>query len=328
MISNKLDSYITSLSSLKIILFSTIFALSGSIPIVYLASLIAGVEYTLFLFAISTILPLILTPVVVFLLISLTKNLRYFKEHLDIEIEKNKEKDLMLFEQARFALMGEMLANISHQWKQPLNTIGLAVVSLKFSKQNSEEQNKYFEIIEDNVRFLAETIDDFMSFFDKRSHSEVKSIADIVREIKSIIGTNLLNNNIKFKIQRDVECKNIHISSSISQVILNLVNNSIDALAKIEEEKEIVLSFGIVDNSFSIVCSDNGCGVDTSIEESIFNPYFTTKHKTQGTGIGLYMSKQIIDKFFGGTLELDNLESDRTSFRVAIPFSNKCILKV
>ena len=328
MINNKLDSYITSLSSLQIIIFSTILVLTGSIPIVYLASLIGGVDYTLFLVSISIALPLILTPVVVFVLISLTKSLRYFKEHLKIEIERNKEKDLMLFEQARFALMGEMMANISHQWKQPLNTIGLSVVSLNISQKDSEEQKKYFTIIEDNVRFLAETIDDFMSFFDKRTHSEVKSISDIVREIKSIIGTNLLNHSIKLDIQGDDECENIYVSSSISQVILNLVNNSIDALAKIDEEKKITLSFIVIDNSFSIVCSDNGSGVDVSIKESIFNPYFTTKHKTQGIGIGLYMSKQIIDKFFAGTLELGSREGFATSFIVTIPFSDKCILKV
>ena len=328
MINNKVDRYVTSLSSLKIIVLSTIFVLGGSIPIVYLSSLIAGVNYTFFLLSISVVLPLILTPIVVFVLINLTKSLRHFKENLKIEIKKNKEKDLMLFEQARFALMGEMMANISHQWKQPLNTIGLSVVSLNISPSDREEQQKYFTIIEDNVKFLADTIDDFMSYFDKRSHSEVKLITDIIREIKSIIGTNLVNNNIKLEIQGDNECKDIYVSSSISQVILNLVNNSIDALAKIDREKIITLSFSSSDKSFSVVCSDNGSGIDNSIEESIFNPYFTTKHKKQGTGIGLYMSKQIINNFFGGTIELGNREDFRTSFIVTIPFSDKCELKV
>jgi uncharacterized membrane protein YdjX (TVP38/TMEM64 family) len=112
---DKIISYISSLTPIRLIFFVTFFVLSGSIPIVYLSACIAGVEYTNFLLEISIGLPLVLTPVTISILISLTTKLQYFQKHLAQEIEKNKLKDIMLFEQARFVLMGEMLANISHQ---------------------------------------------------------------------------------------------------------------------------------------------------------------------------------------------------------------------
>ena len=326
MIIDKIISYIASLSSIKLVVFATFFVLLGSIPIVYIAAIIGDVEYTKFLLAISVFLPLILTPMVTMLLIRLTTNLKYFQGYLASEIEKNQEKDLMMFEQARFVLMGEMLANISHQWKQPLNTINLSILNLKMAAGADSKDEKYFNIIEDNVNYLATTIDDFMSFFDKRDSMGMQDLCSIVTEVESIINTHIKNKNISLEIEYNFECQTIEIASSISQVILNLLNNAKDALLKVEGERSIKIEFLKHENFLQIIITDNGIGIEEDIQEKIFNPYFTTKEKKQGTGIGLYMSKQIVNKVFDAEIKVMSKERE-TSFAIEIPYGEKCMLK-
>jgi signal transduction histidine kinase len=310
----------------------TLVVLLLSILSVYLLTLVFGEEYTSFVFALSFILPLMLTPLIVSLLLRSTKYLKYYKEHLNKEVESCREKDLILFEQARFALMGEMLANISHQWKQPLNTINLAIISSKTSMEISPTMERYFDIMEDNVNYLANTIDDFMSFFDKKIYSEIRPLEDIIREVQSIIGVHIKNNKILCDIQRELKQGEIHLTSSISQVILNLLNNSKDAFAKDTREKKIELKFVVNKNSVEIICCDNGIGVAPEIKERIFDPYFTTKSKTQGTGIGLYMSRQIVQKVFGGEIEVNPKnryipQGMSTCFYIKLPYSKNCVHK-
>ncbi|MCW9067442.1 MAG: HAMP domain-containing histidine kinase [Sulfurimonas sp.] len=300
---------------------------------VYLFSVLFGVEYTNFLFSISILLPLILTPLTIAVIIRLTKHLKYIKIYLQDEIEKNKKKDIMLFEQARFALMGEMMANISHQWKQPLNTIGLATVDARMSKCDETNLEKNFDIIEDNISHLAITINDFMSFFDKRNNLEIRNIDNIVKEIKSIINTHIANKDIKLEIDIQESAKDVKLASSISQVILNILNNSIDAFNEEIKNKKISLIFRVKNYALEIVCIDNAKGIEAEIEDKIFDPYFTTKDKSQGTGIGLYMSKQIVQKLFSGTIEansqIDTKKEckNKTCFYITLPCSDQCVLK-
>jgi len=325
---DKIIFYISSLKPFKLIFLVTLFVLSGSIPLVYASACIADVDYTIFLFSISVVLPLLLTPLTIYILIRLTTKLHYFKVHLEDEIEKNKAKDIMLFEQARFALMGEMLANISHQWKQPLNTINLSLINMKFSGEKTVKENEYFEIIESNVNYLADTIDDFMSFFDKKSSSENKSLQLIIDEIESIVKVNMQSNNITLDISMDEQCSRVKIASSIAQVIINIINNAKDALTETKDKK---IKVQCQSNSFGLkfICSDNGSGVSEALREKIFDPYFTTKEKTQGTGIGLYMSKQIILKIFDGTLSFMPPKDPEfsSSFIIRVPYSQKCVKK-
>ena len=321
-------------SSTLIVICATVIVLVGSIPVVYLFAKIFGVTYTVFLFLLSALLPLILTPPIISILIRFTKHLKYYKEHLEQEIDKNKTKDIMLYEQARFALMGEMIANISHQWKQPLNTIGLSIVKARTSEKKDTDIDTCFDTVEDNIRHLASTIDDFMSFFDQRTHMEVRDIDDIVKEINSIIYTQISNENIEMIVDIDKSCENILVASSISQVILNLLNNAKDAFLGDIKNKKIILKFICDNGSLKLLCFDNGNGIKQEIKDKIFNPYFTTKAKTQGTGIGLYMSKQIINNFFNGTIEVlekhkfpKEFMDMKTCFSISIPYSKNCKLK-
>ena len=331
MLLDKTIHYIAASSPVKIILLTTLFVLSSSIPIVYIFSYLFGEEYSRFLFYISVFLPLILTPVTISLLIRLTTRLAYVKKYLHDEIEKNKEKDIILFEQARFVLMGEMMANISHQWKQPLNTINLALLDMKLS--NPESKNNNYDIIENNVNYLASTIDDFISFFDKRSHFEVKTLDAVKKEIHSIVDAHVMSKNIDLEVVIDEHYAKLSIASSISQVVLNLINNSKDALESIPL-KRIQVKFRVTQSGLEIECCDSGCGIERSIKDKIFAPYFTTKNKKRGTGIGLYMSKEIICKIFDGKITCHSEgNSDfvklpmKTCFLISIPYSKNCYIK-
>ena len=323
---NRLIEKLSDFSFTKLVLISTVFVLSGSIPTVYLFAMAFSQEYTSFLLMISVFLPMILTPPVTLFLLTASKNLKYINQILDVAVEKNKQNDLLLFEQARFVLMGEMMANISHQWKQPLNTISLSIVNLKLEEKSPEESHSYYDIMEKNINYLVSTIDDFMSFFDKKVHSECRSIGSIMQEVKSIVEAQLSNKKIDLEIVIDIKDTNLMIASSISQVIINLINNAKDAFGSMSTEKEVKevkILFSTNKDGLEIECIDNAGGIAQDIKEKVFDPYFTTKHKTQGIGIGLYMSREIIQKIFHGNIRLES-NGNGTSFIISLPYSDNC----
>ncbi|MDQ7043921.1 MAG: HAMP domain-containing sensor histidine kinase [Sulfurimonas sp.] len=253
----------------------------------------------------------------------------HYKKQLAQEISKNKMQNLLLFEQARFALMGEMIANISHQWKQPLNTMSLSLVNMRM-KNLYVDSDDHFETIEQNINYLATTVDDFMSFFDQRTHLELKSLKDIAKEIHSIINPHLHNCNVTLEIHIDEKYTGVTVASSISQVILNLLNNAKDALLH-EEYKKVSVCFSTNEKGLEIECCDTGKGVAPELQEKIFMPYFTTKQRTKGTGIGLYMSKEIITKIFEGEINVSQRKHSskcsselKSCFHIVLPYSDKC----
>lgn len=331
-----IDRFITRIftcSPIVVIILTSLVVSFLSALIVFVFTSLCGEEHTLQLYRFAIVIPLLTTPVIVSILFMLIKHIKHFKEMLEEEIEESKKKDIILFEQARFVLMGEMMANISHQWKQPLNTIALAVVSAKTSKKAGNNFDRSFDIIEDNVNYLASTIDDFMSFFDQKTNLELRNIDSIVKEIKSIIEVQFKNKDIDLRFEINDNAKDVMIVSSISQVILNLLNNSKDSFSEDFEYKKISVIFTVKESVLEILCRDNGKGIALEIQDKIFDPYFTTKDKTQGTGIGLYMSKQIIQKLFNGTIEISSKRSiieecgQETCFYIDIPYSDKCVLK-
>jgi len=321
---------VSSYSTRFLVLAVTSFVVISSVLIVYLVVIVSGAEYTKLLLFLSVFLPLLLAPVAIFQLVRVIGYLKLVKNRLEVEIEKNKSKDIMLFEQARFVLMGEMMANISHQWKQPLNTINLAILNAKMQHCDSKEVEKYFNIMEDNVNYLASTIDDFVSFLDKRTAQEKRKLATIIKEIRSITYTHISQKNIDLQIDFKEDLNSLEISASISQVILNLLNNAKDAFEGSQQEiKRILLQFIASEKGLEIYCCDNGKGIDEEIQDKIFDPYFTTKPKTKGTGIGLYMSKQIIHKVFQGEIKLLKKEAFlepkcSSCFYIFIPYGEQC----
>ncbi len=318
----KITSKLSVYNSSVIIGFVTFVVVLSSIPLVYLLMSTFS-TYSTEIFVLSVATPALMVPPTLIVILKMSRYLKTYKEHLEYEVEENKKKDILLFEQARFAMMGEMLANISHQWKQPLNTMGLAVVSAKTSDMSAKEIDKTFTVIEENISYLADTINDFMSFFDKRASHELKCIDSLIREIDSIVGHVRVKKGIDLKFINSSD-KHIEIVSSISQVLINLINNAADAFSGEAKNQEIKIEFIAKEKSLVIECCDNASGIDPLIVDKIFDPYFTTKEKSQGTGIGLYMSKQIIQKIFNAHIKVES-QVGKTCFYIDVPYSDKCV---
>jgi signal transduction histidine kinase len=235
------------------------------------------------------------------------------QKKVDEEIEKSKKKDFILFEQVKNAQMGEMIGNIAHQWRQPLSVISTSASGILMKKElgvlSDEKENEMLESIINTALFLSKTIDTFRNYI-----KEDKELKDVVlqealhRDI-SIIEASLTNNYIQLTNDIDrIEPLTIKtLSSELSQVIINLFNNAKDAIVERKiEEPFIKISLNKEDNKAIITIEDNGGGIAEDIFPKIFDPYFTTKHQSQGTGLGLYMSKDIIEKHLHGKLYATN----------------------
>ncbi|WP_428738555.1 sensor histidine kinase [Sulfurimonas sp.] len=324
----KIIDKISTYSTTKVILWGSFFILISSIVLVYLFTMIFHEEYTSLLFVFSILLPLSIAPLTLWLIVRMSYKLVHIQEHLEEEIAKRQEQEILLFEKARFILMGEMMANISHQWKQPLNTINLAIINLKLQDQYKANEQKNLDIIEQNTVFLAETINDFSSFFDKRTHNEMKNFTQIIKEVESIVGISLQNVSTNLTVENKLS-KDIFFAASLIQVILNLLNNAKDACLQ-QDRKEVKLVLcSNSDSEVELYCYDTGEGVLEENREKIFMPYFTTKFLQTGTGLGLYMSREIVKKIFRGDLQLVNQNSMledgyNTCFVLKIPLSTMC----
>ena len=232
------------------------------------------------------------------------------------------EKDRFLFQQSRLAAMGEMIGNIAHQWRQPLNELGITVYQMKKYCLNKQE-DKFLESYnhsKDVIRKMSCTIDDFRNFFnpnkDRKSFLVKNAIDEMLRLMQGTIQ--------KHKIHVEVKCeKSVSIYGYINeftQVMLNLINNSKDAYnqRKIKNrEIKIIVNRDNKENVL-IIYSDNAKGINEDIIDKIFDPYFTTKHSSQGTGLGLYMSEMIVKKSMNGNIKVYN-NKDGATFEIAIP---------
>lgn len=251
------------------------------------------------------------------------------------EVEKNRKKDKQIIQQSRYAALGEMIGNIAHQWRQPLSAISTTSSAMKLEMQvgvaSSEDIMKAFDNIMHYVNFLNQTIEDFRGFFRQDLKQEEFNMLDSLENTLKIIFAAYKDNNIK--IVTNFIAKELLVmgsSSELSQVFINILNNAKDImLEKNVEDKKIYILSKSNENTHEIRIFDNGGGVNEAIIEKIFDPYFTTKHKSQGTGIGLYMSKEIIEKKFNGTLSVLNKEINihhelfkGACFQIKIPKAN------
>jgi signal transduction histidine kinase len=255
---------------------------------------------------------------------SLNENLQM---RIDEEVEKSKKKDAVLFEQTKNAQMGEMIGNIAHQWRQPLSVISTSASGILIKKElgtlTDEKEAEMLESIIDKVNFLSKTIDTFRNYIkEKKEFKDVVLQETIMNDI-GIIQATLTNHYIKL-INNLHDCEPIVIktlSSELSQVIINLFNNAKDALIGKEiSEPFIKISLQKEDDKVRIMIEDNGGGISEEILPKIFDPYFTTKHQSQGTGLGLYMSKEIIEKHLGGKLFATNSQNGAI-FTIELPLS-------
>ncbi len=247
-----------------------------------------------------------------------TKELMKINTSLEIkikeEIEKSREKDTKLFHQSKMAAMGEMIGNIAHQWRQPLSAISSTASSLQVQKAigmlDSSDLDKSLENIIKSTNYLSNTIEDFRNFF-KSDKAKIKiKFVELVDSTLSIISTIIEHNNIKVVINVD-DIIITTLPNEFKQAVLNILNNSIDALKgdknKNLESKYIFIKSSIIEEHLKLIIYDNAGGIQEEIIEKIFEPYYTTKHKSQGTGIGLYMTREIISKHLHGDIVVKNI---------------------
>jgi signal transduction histidine kinase len=216
-----------------------------------------------------------------------------------------------LLQQSRSSAMGEMIENIAHQWRQPLSAISTIASGSKLRKKmdliTDEELIGSYDKIMNHTKHLSTTIDDFRSFFKQDTNKTIFSIKNVINQCKSLSDASYKSNNITLNIdiKDDIEIEGSY--GEMSQVVLNILNNEKDILrGKNLVEKIVKINTYKMKDEYCISIHDNAGGVPADIINKIFEPYFTTKHKSQGTGIGLFMSKEIITKHFNGSIKITN----------------------
>ena len=251
---------------------------------------------------------------------------------LEIEIEKNKQKQKIMETQSRFAAMGEMISMIAHQWRQPLASIGTASYNLKHkilsekfdlkTEQGRIEQTSFFnkklEEIEFYVQNLTATIDDFRNFYKSDKVLVQTDINTPIENSLKIMQKDLESNNIKIKL--DLQSKTLIkiYENEISHVIINILKNAQDKfLDKKLNNTHIEIATQDIDKGIKLDIYDNGGGIENENIDMIFEPYFSTKKDKNGTGIGLYMSKIIIENNHKGKISVSN-DRDGVCFSIIL----------
>ena len=228
-----------------------------------------------------------------------------------------------MFQQSKLAEMGLILNMIAHQWRQPLNHVSLIVntIILKQKKQRllPEELNSLKNDFQKQITYLSNTIDDFQNFFKPKKDKELFRIKDMVTTTYSLLKPLFDKNQIKLEIDIDSEITYFGYKNELSQVLLNILNNSKDALIENTMSNRLInISLIQSKNNLLIIIEDNAKGIKESILGNIFDPYFSTKNTKNGTGLGLYMSKIIINEHFKGNISANN-RNDGLEIVIKIP---------
>jgi C4-dicarboxylate-specific signal transduction histidine kinase len=247
---------------------------------------------------------------------------KHMQEIIDKKVDENRKKDQQLITQARLAAMGEMIAMIAHQWKQPLNIISLMVQNLsilsELGKLDDKELNKCVDESTHQIKYMAETITDFTNFFNKDKKKKEFFISESIKFIEKILGPILVKMDIALKIEINEDYKLFTYLNELNQVLLNIISNAKDALNEKEiENKEISVAVESQNDEVIISVLDNAGGIDEEILSKVFEPYFSTKKDKDGTGLGLYMSKIIIENNIKGQLLVSN-EKDGAMFKIIL----------
>ena len=258
------------------------------------------------------------------------KELQEMNKYLEIkvqkEVEKNRKTEFQLLEQSKNASMGEMIGNIAHQWRQPLSAITTLASTVKLNDQlgilETDEIDEKMDKIVDKANYLSKTIDTFRNFL-KADNLEYKEfvLESTVERSLQIVESTMKDLHIKLinNIDLTKNSKLMGVQSELSQVIINILNNGKDILKEKKiDEPWIQLDLKNEDNNYIISIEDNGGGIPKEVMPKIFDPYFTTKHQSQGTGLGLHMSYRIITESFKGKLYVHNT-TNGAKFFIKLP---------
>lgn len=253
--------------------------------------------------------------VIIFLFLS-----RYLSQYIEDKLNQYKKElnknQTILHQQSKMAAMGEMIGNIAHQWRQPLSTITTASSGMALQKEMGILTDEFFfeasDKINSSAQYLSKTIDDFRNFFSPNKEKKIFLLRNTIESTLTLISTQLKEKNII--IVKDIDNFELYsYENELIQSLINILNNSRDELIKKPSNEEKYLMIDVHkskdnEDEIHIVIKDNAGGIKTEYIEKVFEPYFTTKHKSQGTGIGLYMTEEIITKHLNGRIFVKNKE--------------------
>jgi len=260
-----------------------------------------------------------------------TKELHELNENLEqrvkVAVETNRIKDKQINEQSKFVQIGELMSNIAHHWRQPLNAISMAASGMQVMREHNmsdiDDEDKSIAQIVDSTQFLSTVIQDFADFVNENQNSAISefTVQDNINKSLNIIISSLENNNIH--VIKNYPTENITIDSingKLSNSLLNIFKNAQDALLKIGDDKKRTITISVLQesNNISISIKDNANGIDNNILSKIFDPYFTTKHQSQGTGLGLYTVRDDIEQHLKGNIKVNN-SKDGVEFIIILP---------
>jgi len=236
---------------------------------------------------------------------------RELAQRVKNEVQKSREQEQLLIEKSKFIALGEMISNIAHQWRQPLSELSAIMMTLKFSytfgKLDIDTMSKKSSEAEHLLEYMSKTIDDFREFFMPSREKKEFLASEAVSSVMNIIGSTIKNENISLHVEIPKETKIYGHKNEFEQVLLNIITNAKNILvAKKIVNPKIGITIMNSDNFTYLSISDNAGGIEADPIEKVFQPYFTTREDMGGTGIGLYMSKLIIEKSMGGILVAKN----------------------
>jgi len=229
------------------------------------------------------------------------------------DITEVKLQNKILLEQSKLAAMGEMIGNIAHQWRQPLSAISTGATGMKMQNEydllTDETINKTCDIINNNAQYLSKTIDDFRNFIKGDRIKNIFSIKNMIDSCLQILDGSLKNSDIKLVLNIQDDLKINGYQNELTQCLINILNNAKDAVDEQPlKNKYIFITARQLNNNIIITIVDNAGGIPNHLQEKIFEPYFTTKHKKQGTGLGLSMTYKLIVEGMKGTITATNVQ--------------------
>jgi signal transduction histidine kinase len=243
------------------------------------------------------------------------------EQRINTEVAANRDKDHLLIQQSRLAAMGEMVHNIAHQWRQPLNSLSLIISNIlddfKFKTMTQETLEHDAASARRLIERMSTTIDDFRDFFRPDREKSSFDVAESIQEAIFIIEASLKSNHIEISADVAPGLKVNGFSGQYGQAVLNLLVNAKEAILEKHPADGWIRVTLKPEGGYAVLCvEDNGGGIAADILPRLFDPYFTTKD--QGTGIGLYMAKMIIERNMEGTISADNIENG-ARFTLSIP---------
>ncbi len=232
---------------------------------------------------------------------------RNLKEH-----EKNAKKDKLLEQQSKMAAMGEMMDAVAHQWKQPLNSIAMMTDMLKTDFENGIVDKKYIEEMTytENLQIdhMINTLNEFRNFFRPLNDNEkLFYLSDCITSVQILMKDELISHNVNMHINIEHQLSVFGLQNEFKHLFINLINNSIDAFDSKQQNRDIFIRAYNRDSYTFIEFEDNAGGISKDVIKDVFKPNITTKQKENGTGIGLYMSSQIVQKNHG-SIDVHNSE--------------------